>query len=198
MSLTDTQLLVLSSATQREDGLAALPDHLKGSAAKSVVLKLIAAGLLEEVIVGRGDPHWRKDEEDQPLGLRITRAGLQAIGLEPEDGTGTEDTSADPALLKGENRRSSAPRNGSKRALVIALLSRAEGASPDELVAATGWLPHTTRAALTSLRQNGHEITRVKNENGRSLYRITGQKPDPVTETAPAANQTPEVADATR
>jgi hypothetical protein len=60
MTLTDTQLLVLSSASQREDGLAALPDHLKGGAAKSVVLKLIAKGLLEEATVGCDDPHWRR------------------------------------------------------------------------------------------------------------------------------------------
>ena len=49
-----------------------------------------------------------------------------------------------------------------KSAQVIALLQRADGATLDELVAATGWLPHTTRAALTGLRKKGHAIAKGK------------------------------------
>jgi len=52
----------------------------------------------------------------------------------------------------------------SKSATVLALLARGEGASLDELVAATGWLPHTTRAALTGLGKKGHAIVREKRE----------------------------------
>lgn len=44
----------------------------------------------------------------------------------------------------------------SKISQVIALLQRPEGATLAELVAATGWLPHTARAALTGLRKKGH------------------------------------------
>ena len=39
------------------------------------------------------------------------------------------------------------PRAGSKQALLISLLMASEGVSLDALVAATGWLPHTVRAA---------------------------------------------------
>jgi hypothetical protein len=42
-------------------------------------------------------------------------------------------------------------RDGSKLALAIEHLQRANGASLLELTQATGWLPHTTRAALTGL-----------------------------------------------
>jgi len=40
-------------------------------------------------------------------------------------------------------------------------------------VAATGWLPHTTRAALTGLRKRGYAVTidRSNKEQG-STYRI--------------------------
>ena len=48
----------------------------------------------------------------------------------------------------------------SKISLVANLLRRADGATLAELVAATGWLPHTTRAALTGLRKKGHGIER--------------------------------------
>jgi hypothetical protein len=54
------------------------------------------------------------------------------------------------------------PRPESKIALLIRLLERAEGASLDEMVAATGWLPHTTRAALTGLKKKGHVISKTK------------------------------------
>jgi hypothetical protein len=42
----------------------------------------------------------------------------------------------------------------------------------DDLLRATGWLPHTTRAALTGLRQKGYAITRTKEAGGESVYRI--------------------------
>lgn len=54
---------------------------------------------------------------------------------------------------------------------MLSLLRRETGASLDELVAATGWLPHTTRAALTGLRKKGHAIDRQTVE-GVSRYLI--------------------------
>jgi hypothetical protein len=193
MTLTDTQLLLLSSASQREDLLLTPPEKLKGGAAKTVVAKLLAGGLVEEVAVERGAPHWRTGDDDQPLGLRITRAGLQAIGVEQEG----EDTSAqphvEPAASSDPTKAGRAPRDGSKRAKVIALLQRDEGATLDELVEVTGWLPHTTRAALTGLRQNGHAITRGKDDGGRSVYRIAPAVPETSTTQAPADQQDGEV-----
>jgi hypothetical protein len=51
------------------------------------------------------------------------------------------------------------------------MLQHAEGASLGDLVAATGWLPHTTRAALTGLRKKGHVIEKTK-VDGTTTYRI--------------------------
>ena len=59
-----------------------------------------------------------------------------------------------------------------KQALVLGLLQRKEGARLAELVEATGWLPHTTRAALTRLRQGGHELQKEKRDTGDTAYRI--------------------------
>lgn len=55
-----------------------------------------------------------------------------------------------------------APRGDSKISQVIALLSREEGATLAELVEATGWQPHTTRAALTGLRKKGRTLNKSK------------------------------------
>ena len=49
-----------------------------------------------------------------------------------------------------------------KQALVLMLLQRAGGVPINAIVEATGWLPHTARAALTGLRKKGHAIVRTK------------------------------------
>ncbi|MFN3890756.1 MAG: DUF3489 domain-containing protein [Beijerinckiaceae bacterium] len=66
-------------------------------------------------------------------------------------------------------------RHGSKRALIIDLLHRGEGVRLAELEAATGWLPHTTRAALTSLRKSGFVLEKSKSNGGTTLYRIVAE-----------------------
>ena len=54
-----------------------------------------------------------------------------------------------------------------KSDLVVGLLQRTGGATLDEMVAATSWLPHTTRAALTGLKKKGHEVTSEKTDGVR-------------------------------
>jgi hypothetical protein len=65
------------------------------------------------------------------------------------------------------------PRDGSKLALVIEHLQRADGATIIDLTQATGWLPHTTRAALTGLRKRGYAVIRERIGAGDSVYRIS-------------------------
>ncbi len=65
-------------------------------------------------------------------------------------------------------------RRASKTDLVLEMLERTEGATLDQLVEATGWLPHTTRAALTGLRKKGHEIISAKNDQNVRIYRSVG------------------------
>ena len=68
----------------------------------------------------------------------------------------------------------SRPRDGSKQALVINMLSKKGGATIDALIDATGWLPHTTRAALTGLRKRGFAVERSREDGTASVYRIVG------------------------
>lgn len=55
---------------------------------------------------------------------------------------------------------------------VVTLLRQRDGATLDELVAATGWQPHTTRATLTGLKKKGHVISSEKAE-GIRRYRAS-------------------------
>jgi hypothetical protein len=52
------------------------------------------------------------------------------------------------------------------------LLQRDQGATLNELVVMTGWLPHTTRAALTGLRKRGYSVTidRSDKERGSTYH----------------------------
>src|SRR5689334_18495300 len=79
MELNDTQLILLSSASKREDGLVILPANLKDTAAKPVK-PLLARKLLTEIPANAEMPIWRRGE-DGAHALQITRAGLAAIGI---------------------------------------------------------------------------------------------------------------------
>ena len=63
-------------------------------------------------------------------------------------------------------------RVGSKTEQVLALLSRQGGASIADLTSATGWLPHTTRAAVTGLRKRGHTIEAERKKGAPTVYRL--------------------------
>src|SRR5690349_6502598 len=64
IKLSDTQLVMLSAAAQRDDRCLTLSGKLKGAAARRVMTKLIAAGLVEEVEAKAEMPVWRRDEQD--------------------------------------------------------------------------------------------------------------------------------------
>jgi len=82
MKLSDTQRLILSSASQRADHAAVLPANLKGSAAKKVVDRLLKEELLQELRAKDDMPVWRRCDDNRPYSLRITKAGLRAIEVE--------------------------------------------------------------------------------------------------------------------
>ena len=176
--LNDTQLVILSSASQREDGLAVLPEGVRAASVKAAVIRLTKLGFLKQVRVKRDQPHWLTDEEGRRIGLKITTAGSAAIGV-GDDGKGEEQPAPEPkrrvkkAAEPGEaQREAAAPRRGSKRAQIIALMQGMAGATLNDMVEATGWLPHTTRAALTGLRHKGYAIARGKNARAETVYRI--------------------------
>jgi hypothetical protein len=72
------------------------------------------------------------------------------------------------ATVPGADR----PRSSTKRAALIGMLERPEGASVAEIGQRLGWLPHTVRAAMTGLRHAGREVTRSKDATGQSVYRL--------------------------
>src|SRR5580692_8707725 len=189
IKLTDMQLVLLGAAAQRKDLCLVAPPTLKGATAQKVARKLISAGLVKEVKAKASDPIWRRDEESgASYALKLTAAGAKAIAVEDaaekSDALANRDQAAISSKLDAKDARPaeamepgpagpSAPRGGSKLARVIALLERDHGATIAELIAATGWLAHTTRAALTGLRKRGYAVAIDRSDENRgSFYRI--------------------------
>jgi hypothetical protein len=65
-----------------------------------------------------------------------------------------------------------APARPSKKAAVIALLARPDGAAISDLIELTGWQVHSVRAALTGLRKEGKDLVRAKDATGVTHYRL--------------------------
>ena len=141
--------------------------------------------MVREIEAKAGAPIWRRDDAGQSYALKLTTAGLKAIAvddglneaIEPREAPQPQSNAMSPGLGGsndiGEVARRSLPRAGSKLALVIEHLQRADGATLVDLTQATGWLPHTTRAALTGLRKRGYAVIRERIGAGGSVYRIS-------------------------
>jgi hypothetical protein len=95
--LTDTQLVILSTASRRNDRGVDLPTNVRGEALRKAVDKLIRTGLLEEVRADGSLLAWRRDAEAGPMALRITNQGLEAIAVKETAVGAPTETSVSPA-----------------------------------------------------------------------------------------------------
>ncbi len=193
--LTDTQLVILSAAAQRQDrAVLPLPRSLKikDGAATKTLEGLRKKGLLEEKSAARNATAWREGEDGRRMMLVITDAGLQAIDVDADEKTGKQSPSTKarrkqrsrraepkPSGAKPKGRTSpAAVRPGTKQALLIDLLKRKKGATIDEAVAATGWQAHSVRGAISGAlkKKLGLAVTSERVERRGRVYRIAGTR----------------------
>lgn len=163
--LSDTQLVILSAAAQREDrNVLPLPGSLRGGAAAKVVGALLSRGLIAETTTDsrtKADAAlnriWRNDEDGRAILLHITDSGLAALGVESEGGDSapeaadeapSEEPAPDTPNEPEAAPKARTPRVGTKQATLIAMLRAPGGATIEEIVAATGWQSHTVRGAM--------------------------------------------------
>jgi hypothetical protein len=177
--LSDTQLVILSAAAQRADlSVLPLPDSLtlKGGALNKVMDSLRNRGLIR-VTGGDGGPERViiTSEGMAAIGVEADDDGALApadtapTSAEPDsaadapapaseaDGAQkrakTKAAKTAPATRKTKAKAASAakpaPRAGTKQAQMIELLKRPEGATVEQIAAATGWQHHTIRGAIS-------------------------------------------------
>jgi hypothetical protein len=183
--LSDTQALILSAAAQRPEHIALpLPESLRGGAAAKVVGAMLAKGFLEEVDADtrKGEPVWRETGDGHGTTLVATDAGLAAIGIETEDANPapagatdapTEEPVPDTTTETKPAPKARTPREGTKQA-TLAMLRAPEGATIEEIMAATGWQSHTVRGAMAGAlkKKLGLEVTSEKVENRGRVYKL--------------------------
>jgi hypothetical protein len=165
--LTDLDAILLSGGAKRDSGsLLPIPESVSGAGARltKAITGLIKHGLAEERET-RDKTAARRTEADVAYGVFITDAGNSAIGIASGDGNDHEGGGKIAASVQPDTLRVT------KASSVLALLGREEGATLADMIAATGWLPHTTRAALTGLRKKGHTLEKSK-RGDQTCYRI--------------------------
>ncbi len=164
IKLSDIQAILLSTAVQRADGsLLPAPDTLvcTNAAVSKAQAQLVKRQLAGETTAEVPSTTWREGG-DHRIGPVINNAGRTAIRFDYD----AEDEQSTTPL------ESPAPTpQVTKASIVLTLLRREQGATLAELVSATAWLPHTTRAALTGFRKKGHRIDKAKRDD-QTCYRI--------------------------
>ena len=189
--LSDSQLVVLSTACQRPDGCVfPITLKLKGNAIGNVLKSLLTKGLLEEVPGRADDTLWRYDD-GAPLTLKASPAAYRHLGIDAEVIPAANDVpaidrpsgkrkpakaaqTAAPGEADTKPRKERTVRKDSKQAQLIAMLQRAKGATIAEIVEALEWLPHTVRGAIAGAlkKKLGLDVVSEKSDKRGRVYRI--------------------------
>ncbi|WP_375462167.1 DUF3489 domain-containing protein [uncultured Enterovirga sp.] len=165
ITLAKTETKLLRDAAAR-GGTLQLPDSMKPNTRHRTLGKLEAEGLIAAGGQNGSEP-------------QLSPAGYRAVGLRPPRRKDAAETSVpkqperEGTPVPAEKRKADdAPRAGTKRALLTEMLGRQDGASLHEMIAATGWLPHTTRAALSRIRSAGQMLAKSTRPDGKTVYRL--------------------------
>ncbi len=123
--LNDTQLVLLSAASQREDHYLTPPAGARLGPARKAATKLLEAGLVKEVRARKDAPVWRRDEDaDQAFAFKLTAAGLKAIVAEANEDSGEAALMGGKAPPRMADHRSPCPERPTRSQLPKQALSR--------------------------------------------------------------------------
>ena len=176
--LTDTQLVILTGAAQRDDlGVVAID---KRAATKDAIASLLKSKHLKTVPRTPDLALWAKDEAGQALSLIVTPKALKLLGIEAPTkvtdqvpATSDETAPPEPKPAKRAPAAASEEKATTKLGAVIALMREPEGATLDQLMAATGWQAHSVRGVISGAIRKKLGLTVISERTGEiRTYRI--------------------------
>ena len=107
---------------------------------------------------------------------------IQVLGEGGQNANATETAAPAPtvATKKTKSAKHTAAKDGaptapegSKKAIVLALIGRKGGATLSEIVAATGWQKHTVRGFMAgAMKKAGYTVESFKNLTGERAYKL--------------------------
>jgi len=168
IELTAAQRTILTTATESPDTeIRQFMQHIKSPAIQD---KMLTALLRKRLITVRGSESVSsKYKFDKSTEFVISQTGLHAINDTPPE--------AEPVTpcntKKQDVTPSNEPKRETKQSIIISLLTREEGATLQELIAATEWKPHSVRGHLSNLRKKrGLPIETFTTGEGKHGYRL--------------------------
>ena len=195
-TLTDAQRVILAAAGARDSGLVLPTPQSLGDnrGTLGVILKsLLTRGLITERPMMPDEMLWRDSAELGRTTLVISAAGLEQMGIDPNEHVWHE---SDSSLLVDETHETattgrlggsgetaaiameSMPKAGSKLDALINTLRQRDGATIAELMAATGWQAHSVRGAISGnlKKKRGLAVISEMVEGRGRTYRIASEE----------------------
>jgi Protein of unknown function (DUF3489) len=158
--------------------LVAIWNSLPGVApVKSFKSAQAAANRIWKQIQSLGDAAQPEAEDAKPKPSKKAKGGARTAKGAPVKAKASKKATPAKATPKGKKAAKAkdavGPREGSKTAQVIGMLSRKNGATLDELASTFQWERHTVRGMIAgSLKKAGYKIESFKSDKGERTYRI--------------------------
>jgi hypothetical protein len=137
-----------------------------------------AASRIWERIQGLGEAAQPEAEPAKPKAHKKVKGGAQVAKGAPAKAKASKKTTpakkAPKAAKKAAKvKETGAPREGSKMAQAVAMLSRKNGATLDELASTFQWERHSVRGFIAgAMKKAGYTVESFKSDKGERTYRI--------------------------
>jgi len=175
---SEQELMELAAAWPAERLLAILNSLPGEKPVKKLKDPKTATSRIWKRIQGLGDAAQPEAEDAKPKASKKAKGGQRAAKDASAKGKSARKASPAKAAPKAKKaakaKEAGAPREGSKMAQAIAMLSRKNGATLDELASTFQWERHSVRGFIAgAMKKAGYQVESFKPEDGSRTYRLS-------------------------